>query len=62
VGLRDIQSDSAMTFEKATSRHAVIVRKFYNEVDWPLSGMDWPLLCLDQSCDKGFIKQNAVQT
>ena len=29
-----------MTFEKTLSQYAVIVRKFYNEVDWPLSALD----------------------
>jgi hypothetical protein len=41
--IRDMKSDFAMPFEKALSQYAVIVRKFYNEVDWPLSALDWPL-------------------
>jgi len=63
--MRAIKSDFAMTFEKALSQYAVMVRKFYNEVDWPLSALYcsiywwfWSGRCVVwMSCDKGFIKQ-----
>jgi hypothetical protein len=62
--IRDIKSDFAMTFEKVLSQFAVIVRKFSNEVVWPLSALDcsiywwlWSGHCdVWLSCD-GFIKQ-----
>jgi len=67
--MRDMKGDFAMTFEKALSQYAVIVRKFYNEVDWPLSALDcsiywwlWSAHCdVWLSYDKGFIKQNVAQ-
>jgi hypothetical protein len=67
--MRDIKSDFAMMFEKALSQYAVIVRKFYNEVDWLLPALDcsiywwlWSGRCdVWLCCDKGFIKQNVAQ-
>jgi hypothetical protein len=67
--MRDIQSDFAVTFEKTLSHYAVMVRTFYNSVDWPLLALDcsiywwlWSGHCdIWMSCDEGFIKQNIAQ-
>jgi hypothetical protein len=37
---RDMKRDFALTFEKGLSHYAVFVRKFRNEVDWPLWRLD----------------------
>jgi hypothetical protein len=66
--MRDIKIDFAMMFGKALSQYAIIVRKFYNEVNWPLSALYcsiywwlWSGHCVIwMSCDKGFIKQNVA--